>query len=77
MESMSFLKDEGGQGGAEYMLLLGGVIIVAIAAILIYKPYFDNMSLTVAKDVGSVRGNLTNNSTGKVPIGSKPPIFKV
>ncbi len=37
---MEFLKDEGGQGAAEYILLFGGVIVIAIAALLIYKTYF-------------------------------------
>ncbi|MGB9937564.1 MAG: class III signal peptide-containing protein, partial [Methanobacterium sp.] len=32
---MDFLKDEGGQGAAEYILLFGGVIVIAIAALLI------------------------------------------
>jgi hypothetical protein len=36
---MEFLKDEGGQGAAEYILLFGGVIVVAIAALLIYQEY--------------------------------------
>ena len=39
---MSFVKDEGGQGAAEYILLFGGVIVIAIAALLIYRAYFQN-----------------------------------
>jgi len=39
---MSFLKDEKGQGAAEYILLFGGVIVIAIAALLIYQAYFKN-----------------------------------
>ena len=39
---MEFLKDEGGQGAAEYILLFGGVIVIAIAALLIYQAYFSN-----------------------------------
>ncbi len=37
---MEFLKDEGGQGAAEYILLFGGVIVIAVAALLIYNAYF-------------------------------------
>ena len=37
---MNFLKDEAGQGAAEYILLFGGVIVIAIAALVIYKAYF-------------------------------------
>lgn len=56
---MEFLKDEGGQGAAEYILLFGGVIVIAIAALLIYKAYFSsNSSLNAAQDVNSVRGSV-------------------
>ena len=34
---MEILKDEGGQGAAEYILLFGGVIVIAVAALLIYN----------------------------------------
>ena len=37
---MEILKDEGGQGAAEYILLFGGVIVIAVAALLIYNSYF-------------------------------------
>ena len=37
---MDIMKDEGGQGAAEYILLFGGVIVIAIAALLIYRAYF-------------------------------------
>lgn len=30
-----------GQGGAEYLLLLGGVIVLAISALILYRSYFD------------------------------------
>ena len=56
---MEFLKDEGGQGAAEYILLFGGVIVIAIAALLIYRAYFGNTSgLDAATDVSKVRGNV-------------------
>ncbi len=38
---MSFLNDEHGQGAAEYILLFGGVIVIAIATLSIYRSYFD------------------------------------
>ena len=37
---MDIMKDEGGQGAAEYILLFGRVIVIAIAALLIYRAYF-------------------------------------
>ena len=56
---MSFLKDEGGQGAAEYILLFGGVIVIAIAALLIYRAYFtQNSGLEAASDVNTVRNSM-------------------
>ncbi|AUB60110.1 class III signal peptide-containing protein [Methanobacterium subterraneum] len=53
---MSFLKDEGGQGAAEYILLFGGVIVIAIAALLIYRAYFSGTSgLNASQDVNTIR----------------------
>jgi hypothetical protein len=39
---MGFRKDKSGQGGTEYLLLFGGVIVVAVMAILLYASYFGN-----------------------------------
>ena len=56
---MDFVKDEGGQGAAEYILLFGGVIVIAIAALLIYRAYFsNNTALNAASDVTNVRNNV-------------------
>ena len=56
---MEFLKDEGGQGAAEYILLFGGVIIIAIAALLIYKQYIDStLPISSANDAQTVRGSV-------------------
>ena len=57
---MDFLKDEGGQGAAEYILLFGGVIVIAIAALLIYNQYFHNTNLNSAQDVSTVRSNVAS-----------------
>ena len=58
-KNMSFLKDEGGQGAAEYILLFGGVIVIAIAALLIYRAYFtQNSGLVASSDINSVRGSI-------------------
>ena len=59
---MSFVKDEGGQGAAEYILLFGGVIVIAIAALLIYRAYFKNTSLNSANDTASVRSSVETNN---------------
>ncbi len=56
---MNFLKDEAGQGAAEYILLFGGVIVIAIAALVIYRAYFGSTSgLDAAQDVNQVRENM-------------------
>ena len=55
---MNFLKDEAGQGAAEYILLFGGVIVIAIAALVIYRSYFDNSSgLQTSTDISNVRSS--------------------
>ena len=49
---MEILKDEGGQGAAEYILLFGGVIVIAVAALLIYNQYFTGSSgLSSSNDI--------------------------
>ena len=57
-----FLKDECGQGSAEYILLFGAIIVIAIAALLIYRSYFQKSSLNAAQDIGEIR-NHTNGTT--------------
>jgi hypothetical protein len=58
-KNMDFLKDEGGQGAAEYILLFGGVIVIAVAALIIYRAYFTNSGgLSSSNDIQSVRGSV-------------------
>ncbi|MGF7117950.1 class III signal peptide-containing protein [Methanobacterium oryzae] len=52
---MKFLSDERGQGAAEYILLFGGVIVIAIAALVIYNSYFTNQSFDTGEDINTVR----------------------
>jgi uncharacterized protein (UPF0333 family) len=53
---MDIMKDEGGQGAAEYILLFGGVIVIAIAALLIYRAYFGaNAAANASNDISKVR----------------------
>ncbi|MBC7118946.1 MAG: class III signal peptide-containing protein [Methanobacteriaceae archaeon] len=58
---MKFLKDEGGQGAAEYILLFGGVIVIAIIALLIYRSYFTKQNLSAGNDISTVRQNVNTN----------------
>ena len=57
---MGILRDEGGQGAAEYILLFGGVIVMAVAAIIIYKSYFTGTgnSFSSSSDVASIRSSV-------------------
>jgi Class III signal peptide len=53
---MDFICDESGQGAAEYILLFGGVIVIAIAALLIYRAYFSTTTgLKAGTDISKVR----------------------
>ncbi|MDL2246171.1 class III signal peptide-containing protein [Methanobrevibacter sp. OttesenSCG-928-K11] len=58
---MNFFKDlkneNSGQGAAEYILLFGGVIVIAIAALLIYRSYFEGSTANInaSDDVGNIR----------------------
>jgi uncharacterized protein (UPF0333 family) len=57
---MDIMKDEGGQGAAEYILLFGGVIVIAIAALLIYRAYFQtNSGLSASSDINHVRSSIS------------------
>ncbi len=57
---MDILKDEGGQGAAEYILLFGGVIVIAIAALVIYNQYFKSQSgLNASTDINNVRTSVS------------------
>ncbi|MEW6011643.1 MAG: class III signal peptide-containing protein [Euryarchaeota archaeon] len=58
---MNFLKDESGQGAAEYILLFGGVIVIAIAALIIYQSYFAGQSFNSNQDISEVRTNVRAN----------------
>jgi hypothetical protein len=65
-EFKNLKKETNGQGAAEYILLFGGVIVIAIAALLIYRQYFQetNSGLNASDDVKEVRKvmNITNAS---------------
>ena len=56
---MEILKDQSGQGAAEYILLFGGVIVIAVAALLIYRTWFAGSGgLASSKDIQSVRSSV-------------------
>ena len=67
------MKDRGGQGGAEYILLFAAIIIIAVAALYIYSSYFKipgnetvEVKLTIT-NIGPSKSKFiyeANNTTG-------------
>ena len=57
MELKNLKRETNGQGAAEYILLFGGVIVIAIAALMIYKSYFSNAqtNLNASNDFEDIR----------------------
>lgn len=63
MRKINILKDEKGQGAAEYILLFGGVIIIALVAMNIYSNYFsEGQTFSAKDDAEQIRSNLTNKT---------------
>ena len=58
---MEFINDESGQGAAEYILLFGGVIVVAIAALMLYRDYIlaGTNPYNASADINTVRNNVS------------------
>jgi len=55
-------EENSAQGAAEYILLFGGVIVIALAGLLIYRSYFASSAsgLNATKDINSIRDNMTS-----------------
>ena len=63
MRKINILKDEKGQGAAEYILLFGGVIIIVLVAMNIYSNYFsEGQTFSAKDDAEQIRSNLTNKT---------------
>ncbi len=63
---MKLLIDEtSGQGAAEYILLFGGVIVIALLALTIYRTYMEtsDTSLKAKDDIMDVRNTILDNRT--------------
>lgn len=58
---MGIVKDEAAQSSAEYVLILGGIIVIALVAIIVYKNYVSGVgsNITNGSEMNSVNGNLT------------------
>ncbi|HOI40360.1 MAG TPA: class III signal peptide-containing protein [Methanobacterium sp.] len=61
---MNIVDDERGQGAAEYILLFGGVIVVAVAALIIYQSYLEDTSgLDPNEDINAIRTSVDDRQT--------------
>ena len=60
-----FFKENTGQGAAEYILLFGGVIVIALLALTIYRSYMNtsDVSLKAKDDIIDVRNTILDNRT--------------
>jgi hypothetical protein len=58
---MGIVKDEAAQSSAEYVLILGGIIVIVLVAIIVYKNYVSGVgsNITNGSEMNSVNGNLT------------------
>lgn len=54
---LKFLKDEKGQGAAEYMLLIGGALAIVLVFLYVYVSYANTIKtgLNAEKDINEVR----------------------
>lgn len=60
-----FKDENSGQGAAEYILLFGGVIVIALLALTIYRSYMNtsDVSLKAKDDIIDVRNTILDNRT--------------
>ncbi len=60
-----FINENSGQGAAEYILLFGGVIVIALLALTIYRTYMEtsDTSLKAKDDIMDVRNTILDNRT--------------
>ncbi len=55
---MKMLVEESGQGSAELILLFGGIIVIAIVALIAYKNYLNGLG----SEINGSQLNETNNA---------------
>ena len=61
----ALINENSGQGAAEYILLFGGVIVIALLALTIYRNYMEtsDTSLKAKDDIIDVRNTILDNRT--------------
>ena len=52
---MDIINDEMGLGAAEYILLFGGVIVIAIAVLILYNGWIKANTLNSTADIHQIR----------------------
>ena len=59
------INENSGQGAAEYILLFGGVLVIALLALTIYRSYMEtsDTSLKAKDDIMDVRNTILDNRT--------------
>ena len=59
------IEENSGQGAAEYILLFGGVLVIALLALTIYRSYMEtsDVSLKAKDDIIDVRNTILDNRT--------------
>ena len=64
-EIKRIINENSGQGAAEYILLFGGVIVIALLALTIYRSYMEtsDTSLKAKDDIMDVRNTILDNRT--------------
>ncbi len=58
---MGIVEDEAAQTSAEYVMILGGIIIIVLVAIIVYRNYVSGVGSEInnGSEMNSVNGNLT------------------
>lgn len=56
---MKMLEEESGQGSAELILLFGGIIVIAIVALIAYRNYLNGLG-------SEINGSQLNNTTNAI-----------
>ena len=61
----TLMRENSEQGAAEYILLFGGVIVIALLALTIYRTYMEtsDTSLKAKDDIMDVRNTILDNRT--------------
>ena len=64
-KNKKIINDNSGQGAAEYILLFGGVIVIALLALTIYRSYMNtsDVRLKAKDDIIDVRNTILDNRT--------------